>query len=294
LTRHFIHIRLPLTISTYFHALVQLRAFNLIPDVINQGSTTTAVFEFEDPAASERAIQGLHGISFGASKVALQRVPQAMAAALLQPAATLAAAGPSPAPPSSAPPAPASATSAASASALLASMPATAALQLSNMVTVEDLTDDELFAELTEDVADECNKYGAVRSINMPRPRLPVAASGHFDPSDVAAGVGRIFVLFASEEATSRARAAVHGRSFNGRKVEAVYFPEEFVTAKVCLCAYCVGISTSRFLMSFPVGLYFARGLRPCLAIHLDNSGPPIRRRSQTGRRLRHRAPRLM
>jgi splicing factor U2AF subunit len=108
------------------------------------------------------------------------------------------------------------------------------------MVTVEDLTDDELFAELTEDVADECNKYGAVRSINMPRPRLPLSASGQFDPSDVAAGVGRIFVLFASADAATRARAAIHGRSFNGRKVEAVYFPEDFVTAKVCMRDRCI------------------------------------------------------
>jgi hypothetical protein len=38
-----------------------------------------------------------------------------------------------------------------------------------------------------------------------------------------------------SVEGAQKARAAVHGRSFNGNKVEAVFFPEELMQQKVML-----------------------------------------------------------
>ena len=37
-------------------------------------------------------------------------------------------------------------------------------------VSAEDLRDDELFEDLQEDIAEECNSYGTVRSIVIPRP----------------------------------------------------------------------------------------------------------------------------
>lgn len=46
-------------------------------------------------------------------------------------------------------------------------------------------------------------------------------------------GVGKIFVLFVNKEGAQKARAAVHGRSFNGNKVEAVFYPEELLHSKV-------------------------------------------------------------
>jgi hypothetical protein len=48
-------------------------------------------------------------------------------------------------------------------------------------------------------------------------------------------GVGKIFVLYLSKESCIKARGAIHGRSFNGNKVEAVFFPEELLSAKVFL-----------------------------------------------------------
>ena len=46
-------------------------------------------------------------------------------------------------------------------------------------------------------------------------------------------GVSKIFVLFLSAEGAQKARAAVHGRIFNGNKVEALFYPEELIQRKV-------------------------------------------------------------
>lgn len=37
------------------------------------------------------------------------------------------------------------------------------------MTTPEDLADDELYMELQEDVSEECNNYGAVKRVFIPR-----------------------------------------------------------------------------------------------------------------------------
>jgi RNA recognition motif-containing protein len=167
---------------------------------------------------------GLNGLSLGEFKLSVQRVPAQMAAMLLVP------------------PSPSSTTGAATTSAasnahsnghtsavdpLLASPP-TSVLRLANMTTDEDLEDDEAFDEMQEDVGDECNNYGTVRSIVIPRP-MPGEAAVERETR----GVGLIFVSFTSPEGASRARNAVNGRTFNGRKVVAVFYPEKLFENKV-------------------------------------------------------------
>ena len=67
-----------------------------------------------------------------------------------------------------------------------------------------------------EDVSEECNEHGTVRSIVIPRPS--------FARDDLSSGVGLIFVHFTSEEGCARTLAAVHGRSFNGQQVQASFY----------------------------------------------------------------------
>ncbi len=43
-------------------------------------------------------------------------------------------------------------------------------LCLLNMVTEDELQDDDEYEEILEDVKEECNKYGLVKSIEIPRP----------------------------------------------------------------------------------------------------------------------------
>ena len=66
-------------------------------------------------------------------------------------------------------------------------MDPTCVLRLSNMTTLKDLVDPTSYAELLEDVSDECNNYGVVKQIIIPKqypdgtyPSLtnPTASSG--------------------------------------------------------------------------------------------------------------------
>ena len=43
-------------------------------------------------------------------------------------------------------------------------------LCLLNMVTPEELRDEEEYEDILEDIKEECNKYGVVRSVEIPRP----------------------------------------------------------------------------------------------------------------------------
>ena len=52
---------------------------------------------------------------------------------------------------------------------VLDDFPLSSVIRLSNMCSRADLTDNELYDELLEDVADECNTHGTVKSIVIPR-----------------------------------------------------------------------------------------------------------------------------
>lgn len=111
-------------------------------------------------------------------------------------------------------------------------------LQLLNMVTAEELMDDEdyqgkvliifsipdliltLSTEILEDVRDECEKYGGVLEIKVPRP------SGG---SRQSPGVGKIYVKFDNTEAATKALKALAGRKFSDRTVVTSYFSEVFI-----------------------------------------------------------------
>lgn len=76
-------------------------------------------------------------------------------------------------------------------------------------------------------MGDECNNYGTVRSIVIPRP------SSDSSENDASRGVGLIFVSFTSPEGAARAKKAVNGRTFNGQTVVAVFYPEKLFESKV-------------------------------------------------------------
>lgn len=59
-----------------------------------------------------------------------------------------------------------------------ASGPPTEVLCLLNMVTPEELRDEEEYEDILEDIKEECNKYGVVRSVEIPRPIEGVEVPG--------------------------------------------------------------------------------------------------------------------
>ena len=54
----------------------------------------------------------------------------------------------------------------------------TEVLCLMNMVTPEELVDDEEYDDILEDIKNECSKYGLVRSLEIPRPIEGVEVPG--------------------------------------------------------------------------------------------------------------------
>ena len=76
----------------------------------------------------------------------------------------------------------------------------------------------EVDADLEDETADECRKYGAVQRCTIAT--LP-SSSGVRDEEAV-----RIFVLFADLDGAKRAVEGLHGRYFGKRRVECVFFDE--------------------------------------------------------------------
>lgn len=102
---------------------------------------------------------------------------------------------------------------------------ATRVLVLRNMCSREELTNDSDYAEIKEDVKDECGRFGAVLACEMPKPSAEGAAA---DPP----GVGAIYVEYGDAAHAVAAAAALGGRDFGGKKVEAGFLTEEKWAAK--------------------------------------------------------------
>jgi splicing factor U2AF 65 kDa subunit len=67
-------------------------------------------------------------------------------------------------------------------------------------------------------VKEECEKYGKVLDVKIPRPAMG---------SKQVSGVGKIFVKFETIAAARTALAALAGRKFSDRTVVTTYFSEE-------------------------------------------------------------------
>ncbi|KAK0613020.1 hypothetical protein B0T17DRAFT_542551 [Bombardia bombarda] len=91
-------------------------------------------------------------------------------------------------------------------------------LQLLNMVTPDELTDNDDYEEIRDDVQEECEKFGKIVSLKIPR---PVGVDRQ------SAGVGKIFIKFETVESATKALRALAGRKFADRTVVTTYFPEE-------------------------------------------------------------------
>ena len=71
--------------------------------------------------------------------------------------------------------------------------------------------------EICEDIMEECQKYGKIAEMKIPRP------SGG---SRQSAGVGKIFLKYETSEFAKKALEALAGRKFADRTVVTTYFDE--------------------------------------------------------------------
>merc|ERR1712210_272176 len=173
----------------------QLKAFNLVKDTATNLSKGYAFCEYADPQITDTAIAGLNGMQLGDKKLIVQRAsvgkPETAAPKNLDHRVTLQVPG---------------------LHNVQSQATATDILCLMNMVTEEELLDDE-----------ECDKFGPVKSIEIPRPRAGQDASG----------VGKVYVEFVSLEGCNAAMNALSGRKFANRVVLTSFYDPDLYHRRV-------------------------------------------------------------
>ncbi|KAD4888422.1 hypothetical protein R6Q59_034558 [Mikania micrantha] len=95
--------------------------------------------------------------------------------------------------------------------------PPTKVLSLTQVVTEEELVNDEDFEDILEDMRIECGKFGSLVNVVIPRPN---------PNGEPVAGVGKVFLEYADTESSTKARAGLNGRKFGGNQVVATFYPE--------------------------------------------------------------------
>uniref|UniRef100_A0A8D8Q9U5 Splicing factor U2AF subunit n=3 Tax=Cacopsylla melanoneura TaxID=428564 RepID=A0A8D8Q9U5_9HEMI len=176
-----------------------LRAFNLVKDSATGLSKGYAFCEYADVVMTDQAIAGLNGMQLGDKKLIVQRASVGAKNAMGQQAPV----------PIQVP----------GMTQVGQAGPATEVLCLLNMVTPEELKEEDEYEDICEDIKEECNKYGIVRSLEIPRP---------IEHVDVP-GCGKVFIEFNSIPDCQRAQQALTGRKFNNRVVVTSYWdPDKY------------------------------------------------------------------
>jgi RNA recognition motif-containing protein len=100
-----------------------------------------------------------------------------------------------------------------------------------NMVTPEELQDDQEYNDILEDINEECGKFGSVEGVRIPRPvakkqkkgwqaeTMSAVEADQNRRMDEANGVGRVYVMFTDVASAKTAMEALGGRQFGGRTI---------------------------------------------------------------------------
>ncbi|KAL9231854.1 hypothetical protein vseg_007022 [Gypsophila vaccaria] len=88
---------------------------------------------------------------------------------------------------------------------------------LTQVVTADDLKDDEEYKDILDDMKEEGEKFGSLVNIIIPRP----GPNGELAP-----GVGKVFLEYEDTDGSSKARSGMNGRKFGDNLVVAVFYPE--------------------------------------------------------------------
>ncbi|RUS89803.1 hypothetical protein EGW08_002415 [Elysia chlorotica] len=170
-----------------------LSAFNLVKDSATGLTKGFAFCEYADVSVTDQACAGLNGMQLGDKKLIVQRASVGAKNAQQQAPVQLQVPG---------------------LNLNQGAGPATEVLCLMNMITAEELTDEEEYEDIVEDVKEECGKYGIVMSLEIPRPIKGVEVPG----------VGKVFVEFSNILECQKAQAALTGRKFSNRVVVTSYY----------------------------------------------------------------------
>ncbi|XP_017033632.1 splicing factor U2AF 50 kDa subunit-like isoform X1 [Drosophila kikkawai] len=163
----------------------KLRAFKHVKDLQTGKSKGFAFCEYEDVGVTDQVVDALNWLQLCDRKLIVQRA--SLGAKKAQKAAH-------------------------------PSLSSTEVLCLVNVVTLDELRQ-EKSVDILKGIREECEKFGVVRSVEMPRP---------IEGEDVP-GCGNVFVLFDSALDCQKAKEELCKRNFNGRAVITSYFdPEKY------------------------------------------------------------------
>lgn len=182
----------------------RLAAFNLIKDPSTGTSKGFAFFEYADPTVVDKACQALNGTSLQNKTLTVRRATQHGSRTALG-NGTVVGGVPD--------------QRAVDVASLVRQV--TRVVELQNVVTEQELADDEEYREVVEDTEEEARKFGALQKVVVPRPGAAKAD-----------GVGRVYLVFVEVKDAEKAFAAMNGREFDGRTVSAAYVGEEALTEK--------------------------------------------------------------
>ncbi|WZZ12889.1 hypothetical protein YC2023_105978 [Brassica napus] len=194
-------------IRELLESLGALKGFDLVRDRETGNSKGYAFCAYQDPAVTDIACAALNGITMGDKTLCVRRANQganqtkpeqesvllhaqqqvAFQKIMLQQGTAAAAA-------------------------------ATKVVCLTQVVTEDELRNDEEYEDIVVDMRDEGGKFGALTKVVIPRP------SSNGEPVQ---GVGKVFLEYAETESSSRARNGMNGRKFGGNEVVAVFYPED-------------------------------------------------------------------
>ncbi|CAK9194974.1 unnamed protein product [Sphagnum troendelagicum] len=94
----------------------------------------------------------------------------------------------------------------------------TKVIALTQVVSADELKDDEEYKEILEDMREECGKFGNLVELVIPRPG---------PTGDEVPGIGKVFVEYSDTSGSMKAKSSLHGRMFGGHAVVASYYSEE-------------------------------------------------------------------
>ncbi|KAJ9071383.1 hypothetical protein DSO57_1037527 [Entomophthora muscae] len=140
-------------------AFGELRSFNLVKDAVSGLSKGFAFCEYLDPSVTDIACQGLNGMEVGDKKIIMQRASVGSSKLLMGDTPGASASSSTPAQPSNGSFFNPGATT----------LEVSTVLMFLNMVTAEELENDEEYQEILMDVKEECERFGPVVDIRIPR-----------------------------------------------------------------------------------------------------------------------------
>ena len=191
----------------------ELKSFNLVKDA-NGLSRGFAFCEYLKPELTDLACEGLHGLEMAEKKLIVQRasvggvsmpnVDGALpGAGMGRPILPIEILGPN----GLKPPVP------------------THVVLLLNCVKPEDILDDAHYDEIYDDIKLECETFGEVEKLVMPRP--------HEDDDIYVPGLKKVFVKFKDVNCARIAQLALAGRKYNGNTVLSTYYDDQKFDADV-------------------------------------------------------------